>query len=525
MAAASGDLTVLWLAVHLPRLGLEMFQQRRPPAPSRPSVLTEDGRVFLACRQALEAGISAGCTLATALSIAPELRHCERDEAAEIERLRALAAMAHGFTSSVSLAPPAALLLEVRGSLRLFAGLAPLLRGLSQAIRRFGHRASLAAAHTPSAALALAKAGLAASLPDFPDPLDLPRQALRALAAAPLSCTAIDPRNIDRLADMGIGQVGPLLELPRHELGKRFGADLLETLGKLTGEAADPQALEPPEERFDDALHLLEPASSKQALRPPMALLAARLEAWLNTRQLGAGTLNWRFKPLAGGALALPVRFAKPRPQARAFLEISDLALERADLPAEVMTVALAADGLAPVSQSVPNGCDLLRKAAAAAEAPADLVDRLSARLGGDALRLLRLVDDHRPECASHRMKSTTPGAVAPVGRRGAKPVPALGSPAGAQERLVRPLWLLAAPEPVRLEDYRILSGPERIASGWWERRGLNRDYFVAQRGDGARCWLFRCLKPLGLGCGAGDCPAPERNGASAAWFLHGYFA
>ena len=524
-ASAVRNLTVLWLAAHLPHLGLEIFQQRQPQSPLPPMALTENGRVYLACPRALDAGVSVGCALATALSIVPELRHCERDEAAEIQRLQTLASMAYGFTPSVSLVPPTALLLEVRGSLRLFEGLGPLLRRLSQAIRRLGHRASLAAAHTSAAALALAKAGLATPLADFPDQAELRRRTLQAMAAVPLPCTEIDARSIERLADMGIFRVGPLAELPRHELGKRFGADLLETLGKLMGDLADPQRPEPPKERFRASLHLLESASSKQALRSPMACLAARLEAWLSARQLGAGALIWRFKPLAGGSLALPVRFAKPRLQAPAFLDISDLALERADLPAEVMTVALTADRLAPVSQSAHSGRDLLPNAAAAAEAPADFVDRLAARLGGDSLRLLRLVDDHRPERAAHCVQSTASGPVSLAARRGAKVASVLGSPVGSGERPARPLWLLESPQPVRLKDYRILSGPERIASGWWGRRSLSRDYFVAQRGDGARCWLFRRHKPLGLNCGAGGWPANEPGGAAEAWFLHGYFA
>ena len=519
---------MLWLAIHLPHLGLEMFQQQRPQGSSRPAVVTENGRVRLACPQALNAGASPGCALATALSITPELRHCERDEAAEIKRLRVLASMACGFTPAVSMAPPTALLLEVRGSLRLFAGAGPLLRGLSQAIRRFGHRASLAAAHTPAAALALAKAGLATPLSDFPDPIDLQRQAMRALAAAPLSCIEIDPRSIERLADMGISRVGPLVELPRHELGKRFGADLLETLGKLTGDLADPQASELPEARFNAALHLLESVSSKQALRPPMVRLAERLEAWLRVRQLGAGALNWRFKPLAGSSLALPVRFAKPRLQAQTFLEISELALQRADLPAEVMTVALAADRLAPVSPSTRNGRDLLRNAEATAEAPADFVDRLSTRLGGDALRLLRLVDDHRPERASALAKASANLAVKTgksrheanaklhLGDRPENQRMDTGGPCRAAN--ARPLWLLETPRPVRPQRYRMLSGPERIESGWWGR-AVRRDYFVAEDGDGARCWLFRNLPPAAGIVGDGSA------GTAEGWFLHGYFA
>jgi protein ImuB len=52
-----------------------------------------------------------------------------------------------------------------------------------------------------------------------------------------------------------------------------------------------------------------------------------------------------------------------------------------------------------------------------------------------------------------------------------------------------------------------LLSGPERIQSGWWDGGAVARDYYVARAADGARWWIFR------------ECEAPRR------WFLHGCFA
>jgi protein ImuB len=51
-----------------------------------------------------------------------------------------------------------------------------------------------------------------------------------------------------------------------------------------------------------------------------------------------------------------------------------------------------------------------------------------------------------------------------------------------------------------------ILQGPERIESGWWDGKGVARDYYVARRHHGARLWVFQ-----------------ERH--SKRWYLHGVFA
>ena len=50
--------------------------------------------------------------------------------------------------------------------------------------------------------------------------------------------------------------------------------------------------------------------------------------------------------------------------------------------------------------------------------------------------------------------------------------------------------------------------GPERIERGWWDGRGVARDYYIARArpSHGARLWVFQ-----------------ERQ--SKRWYLHGVFA
>ena len=77
-----------------------------------------------------------------------------------------------------------------------------------------------------------------------------------------------------------------------------------------------------------------------------------------------------------------------------------------------------------------------------------------------------------------------------------------------------RPVWLLAEPAPFCAADLRRLhggglileEGPERIESGWWDGRGVARDYYVARQTRGARWWIFQ-----------------ERQ--TKDWYLHGVFA
>ncbi|MDQ3494119.1 MAG: DNA polymerase Y family protein, partial [Pseudomonadota bacterium] len=69
-----------------------------------------------------------------------------------------------------------------------------------------------------------------------------------------------------------------------------------------------------------------------------------------------------------------------------------------------------------------------------------------------------------------------------------------------------RPAWLLPRPLPLR-GPVRIVSGPERLESGWWDGDDARRDYYVLETGAGQRAWAFA--------------PVGERGN----WMLHGWFA
>ena len=83
----------------------------------------------------------------------------------------------------------------------------------------------------------------------------------------------------------------------------------------------------------------------------------------------------------------------------------------------------------------------------------------------------------------------------------------------------MRPVWLLAEPEPLRERqnqpllggrELQLLSGPERIEAGWWDAGLAERDYFIAQADGGALVWVYRQRLPVAAG--------------EVGWFLQGRF-
>ncbi len=503
-ASTSTQRTALWYGVHLPHLGLEIFERRYPSQPDergRATVLMDGKGVSLMNIPARAAGIAPGSTLATARSIVADLKHFNRDVAEERRRLRLLAEAAYRYTPRVGMPAADCLVLDAGASLKLFGGAEALAASLLTLLRRLGHAARIAAARTPAAAMVLARAGIP-NVADTDDSFD-------ALRAAPLECAGaeIEGRDIERLANMGIFQFGQLLDLPRDELGKRFGPALSNYLARLAGDAPYPVRPIVPRERFSSSLHLLESISDKEALLFPMRRLVSELATWLRAKQLGVRRLTWRFEPLGGGGSGsngceLTTKFADPRFDAEGILAVSRLQLEGAEVPDAVMSVRLAVATAEPVRPEQVGPADLFGAKQASTALPMELVDMIAARLGRNALQGLALADDHRPEFA------WTPRS--PNAKRNVPPPETLFHP--------RPIWLFEPPRPIDIDHFLALSGPERIESGWWGE-AVARDYFIAVHRSGAQCWIYANRRH-------GETRRrKDSQGEDRTWFLHGYFA
>jgi len=412
----------------------------------------------------------------------------------ELERQ---ARRAQDFTPRVSLAPPDAVLLELHGCLRLFGGSANLERILRGA---FPAPWRLAFAPTPLAALVFTRSAQAVCI-------DETTQLAGALAPLPLAALRWPDDVVQRLAAVGVRTIGAVLRLPRAGFARRFGPGTLTTLDRLVGRQGDPhQGYVAPERyrrRCDPDVELTDQAAVLEVLSP----LFDELEHFLRVRQRGITSLMLQLVHRHHAPTRHVLRLAAPALQARQLLRLLELQLSRTGLPAPVRRCELRSG---PLVEAAWDSAGLWRPGehgggAAAAESPSFL-EQLRARLGEGAVTGLALAADHRPE----RVSRPTPPQ---LGRapRGDPSAPSLPWAAGR-----RPVWLLERPAPLGEQAawpcrdghrLRLLSGPERLETGWWDGEEIERDYYQAQDAGGARLWIFRDRRP------------PHR------WFLHGYFS
>ena len=477
---------MLWFCLHFPLLPLELFSRAAesdcPWAVSR----VQGGRQTLwLCNEAAAAlGLRAGMTPGGAYGLAPSLQLRQRDETAEQQALAGLAAWAGQFSSLVSLLPPQALLLEIAGSLRLFGGLDALLGRIRSQAGQLGYGSALGVAPTPLAAWLLARVGRDRPVMEV---AELPA----ALRDLPLALLDLDERLSQTLRRLGLRTLGDLLRLPRADLGRRLGNELILYLDRLLGRHPDPRPAYEPPARFHQTLLLPAETRNAQALLFPARRLLLELAGFLTARQAGAQRLHWQLTHHRQPATCLDLGLAAPSRDAEHLLRLLGERLEHTSLPQAVEALSLAVDdclALQGHNLSLDGGSD-----SAASHWP-QLVERLRARLGEAAVQGLSCHADHRPERA---WRPAPPGTEASTGSHPA-----------------RPLWLLPEPVVLKLRDGRpcldgqrlSLQGPERLESGWWDGNDISRDYFIARDAGHGRYWIFR-----------------ERR--TRAWYLHGLFA
>ncbi|MCG3171088.1 MAG: Protein ImuB [Pseudomonadales bacterium] len=485
---------MLWLHLEFPLLALEIFT-RDLPADERPLAIVEQQRVLCQDARALACGVVAGIPLATAQALCPQLRTIERRPDHEAAALLELADWSCRFTSLSSCVPPAALLLEIGASLRLFGGAPALLRQVEEQLRERGYTHRCGLAPTPAAAGLLARALPCTHAGIPPWCVDGDRTAFLAqLGALPLALLELPEAQRQRLRRMGLRRIGELLALPRAALGRRFGNELPQRLARLGGELPDPRSAHRPREFFLAERQFPEALHHCAALLFPMQRMLRELGGFLERHQAHCQRLLWRLRDTAGEQRELVLACSLRHHDHAALLELTRLQLDGVRITEPVESLALLCRDFVPTH---PCNTTLFGSPAEGdAQATLELLlDRLALRVGQDRVLGLGLADAHLPEQAwcDPRRGMTARAAATPAAQR--------------------PAWLLREPLPLAGDAaglrcdgrLQLLRGPERIESGWWCEQ-TRRDYFVARREhDGALCWVFR-------------------DRASRRWFLQGFF-
>ena len=246
---------------------------------------------------------------------------------------------------------------------------------------------------------------------------------------------------------------------------------------------------------FCEELQFDFPVSNAELLRQPMQQLLQKLGDFLALHQLQTQTIEWRLLDIYHSCHSIVVQFDRLHSHWLLPFELSVIQLENQSLPFEVDTLQLVCSICTEVDyqqrslmvrENQPNDEEYVLSTA-----------RIIARLGKQNLFKLDMVDSHIPEYAVKSVECNQHVA--------------------QQENLLshgqRPSWLFKSPQKIRQKksllfwqgDLTLIQGPERIEGHWWDEP-IKRDYYVAERSDATRLWVFHDV-------------------FDNQWFVHGVFA
>ncbi|MGF6724783.1 protein ImuB [Paraburkholderia sp. GAS41] len=490
----------VFLAVHLPKLSLEVFLPRWLPEPASGSAVLEKDKVVVVDSAARRAGVHPGMKRGGVTTLSPGTMMYERDFVRETAAQREVGMSLMKFSPDVALLDEATIIVEIGASLRLFGGLLSLCRQAKAMLATLGLTASISAAPTGQGAWLLAKHARRANTQRVLQLTSLERVLL------PLPMLAVPEIRpfADWFAGLGCESIADVRRLPRAGLQRRCGEHLLDSLDRAFGTAPELfDWLEPPR-TFSAHIELPDRLEHADGALFAAHRLIVQLCGWLCAKQLAVSTLTLSIEH-ERGRQALPptlieISLGEPAWREEHLLRLLKERLHRVELAAPAIALRLDASKVEPVE---PDTDSLFPEPGGTPEDHARLIELLIARVGNENVLRPAPSADHRPEVANRWV-----------------PVSQAAQKTALPESLPRPTWMLVVPmrllmrqhRPFYNSSLRIMSPAERIEAGWFDGELVTRDYFVAQADDRSCYWIYR-----------------ERISSRDAeeeprWFLHGLF-
>ncbi len=545
------------LSLWFPRLAAERFLRAEPGILDAPFAIVETRgnlqSLASLSHSASAAGLSPGQPLRDAQAMCPELITRLANPLAEARTLMALRRWAGRFSPWVGDEPPASLVIDLTGCAHLFGGEEQLLLQVEEDCADLGLTVQSGVADTVGAAWALArfagqpvpvmrsgdaidqeayatraraakrrhwtKGGAAPKTElagERPNRIAPPGQTHQALAGLPVSALRLETEVATNLTRLGLCRIGDLTGTPRAALARRFGKGLVYRLDQALGAAPEPVSPARPVLHFAVRLTLPEPIGLDTDIMAAVDRLLPELEKRLNTKGQGARRIRWQLFRAEGSMQTIEIGMARPSASPDRIKPLLMMKLTDIDAGFGIDCIRIEAHVTEPLQAKQHRG-----HLHAAADAKArltsdtafdDLVGRLGARIGLEAITRVHPADTHIPEKTAKRLPLAW-----------SEPAEHFPPPPTPRPILIwRPELVEAHDDPALPAGFRwrgrthetvVASGPERIAPEWWldepEWRTGVRDYWQVTTGHGERLWLYYA----------------HGGTMSSGWFCQGSFA
>ncbi|MCG6882537.1 MAG: DNA polymerase Y family protein [Silicimonas sp.] len=502
--------------------------------------------------EASAAGLTPGQPLRDAHAMCPDLQTQLRNANLDRAFLGVLQRWAGKFSPWVSEGAPDGLVIDLTGCAHLFGGEAPLMAEVEADCADLGLTVRAGIADTVGAAWALARfsgvgQGVARSGDDIaqearatrsraakrrhwerggppPGTQAPPNRSARiaasgqtrtALAPLPVAALRLEGETVATLNRLGLRRIGDLAGQPRAALARRFGRNLVRRLDQALGVEPEPVSPARPPDRFALRLTLPEPVGLADDILATLDRLLPPLSEKLRNAGRGVRRIRMECHRSDHTMDAVEVGLARPSTEPDRIRPLLAMKVPEIDAGFGIDMIRLEAVVTEPVHAHQHRGhaeaaSDGTARLAGSGEM-ADLLGRIGARIGLEAITRLHPADSHIPEKTAMQMAAAWSEPAERWPRpRGPRPL-----------ELWRPELVTAEESPHLPATFRWRGrvfethtglGPERISPEWWLddpdwRTGV-RDYWRVTTRTGERLWLYYA----------------HGGTLSPGWFCHGSF-
>ena len=545
------------LSLWFPRMGAERLLRQARVTEEQPFAVVQDtGKTQVISSLSVSAegwGLSHGQPLRDALAMYPDLITRLQNRQLEARFLASLRRWASKFSPWVAEEIPNALVIDLTGCAHLFGGELGVIHQVELDCLNLGLSVHIGMADTRGAAWALARyVGQPLGLSRTGDAIDQEAPATRsragkrrnwerggqpprlqssqggfariaapgftqqALAPLPVAALRLEDHVINSLNRLGLRRVENLMDQPRAAIARRFGKGTIYRMDQALGVAPEP--ISPAKQSLHLAcrLTLPEPIGLVEDMLAALDKLLPRLAASLTAK--GRGVRRLRLEAYRTDQTMQSVEVGLARPSADMALIRQLLIIKLEDIKVEfgIDVLRVVAAQTEPIYAHQHKGKIKAGPAVAARLSQNteldDLIGKLGARIGLEAITRLHPGDSHIPEKASQVLAAawSMPQMDWPIVLRARPLIYFQPEPIVAAEVPKVPLHFKWRGQSHELQSAQ---GPERIAPEWWlaERawRSGTRDYWRVVTKSGDRLWLYFA----------------HGGAISGGWFCHGRFA
>ncbi len=361
-----------------------------------------------------------------------------------------------------------------------------------------------------------------------------------SIASFPIESLRLARETTMTLHRLGVERVDQLLRLPRGGLATRLGKPLVQRISQAIGEIDEPLVTDLAPDELTYSHDLEYPTRDLPILLHRMEGLLQQAKAGLAKRKLGALRLLFNLDFSKPPSKHIEIGLFAPSQDVKHLTSLAAMRFENLALRHDVtrLTLSVALTGPLRSVQASLLSDGPVDSHTLGGTAVSRFVDKLSGRLGRDAVLRVKLNADPLPENAH----LTLPMTGQPVKSRRASARSNASSQSSSanshrsasrhrtpspEDAMRRPLTILDPPQPLSPvvpltstqvpESFRLRGretqivgywGPERIETRWWSGPSIRRDYYRAETDCGTWWWIYRDIS-------SGDQPR---------WFLHGQF-